>query len=98
MTVPVQRAGEEVAALVESMRRLMGPGGCPWDREQSLETLKTYLMEEAYEVLEALEGGTPAEHCEELGDLLFQVVFQSALREQRGEFAIDDVCRAIKDK
>jgi MazG family protein len=89
--------GEKFAELVEIMRRLLGDGGCPWDREQSLETLKPYLIEEAYEVLEAMDG-TPREHCEELGDLLFQVVFQSALREVAGEFDVDDVARAICEK
>jgi len=84
--------------LVEIMRRLLAPGGCPWDREQSLETLKPYLIEEAYEVLEAMDSPDPREHCEELGDLLFQVVFQSALRERAGQFSIEDVCRAIADK
>jgi len=89
--------GEKFAELVEIMRRLLGEGGCPWDREQTLETLKPYLIEEAYEVLEAMDG-TPREHCEELGDLLFQVVFQSALREAKGQFDVDDVSRAICEK
>ena len=89
--------GEKFAQLVEIMRRLLAPGGCPWDREQSLETLKPFLIEEAYEVLEAMDG-VPREHCDELGDLLFQVVFQSALREQAGEFDVDDVAQAICDK
>jgi len=89
--------GEKFAELVEIMRRLLGEGGCPWDREQTLETLKPYLIEEAYEVLEAMDG-TPHEHCEELGDLLFQVVFQSALREAAGQFNVDDVSKAICDK
>src|SRR5215467_5243734 len=89
--------GEKFAQLVEIMRRLLAPGGCPWDREQSLETLKPYLIEEAYEVLEAMDG-EPREHCDELGDLLFQVVFQSALRQQAGQFDVDDVAQAICDK
>src|SRR5262249_15665758 len=86
--------GEKFAELVEIMRRLLGEGGCPWDREQTLETLKPYLIEEAYEVLEAMDG-EPREHCDELGDLLFQVVFQSALREAAGQFDVDDVAAAI---
>jgi MazG family protein len=86
--------GEKFAELVEIMRRLLADGGCPWDREQSLETLKPYLIEEAYEVLEAIDR-TPGEHCEELGDLLFQVVFQAALREAAGQFDVDDVAAAI---
>jgi MazG family protein len=89
--------GEKFTQLTEIMRRLLAPGGCPWDREQSLETLKPYLIEEAYEVLEAMDG-EPREHCDELGDLLFQVVFQSALRQQAGQFDVDDVAQAICDK
>jgi len=80
------------------MRRLLAPDGCPWDREQTLESLRPYLIEEAFEVLEAVETGTPAEHCEELGDLLMNIVFHAALREQEGAFTIDDVVRSISDK
>jgi MazG family protein len=80
------------------MKRLLAPDGCPWDREQTLHTLKSYLLEETYEVLEAIEQGTPAEHCEELGDLLMQIVFQSELRTAEGAFGIDDVVRGIADK
>ncbi|HTE56195.1 MAG TPA: nucleoside triphosphate pyrophosphohydrolase [Kofleriaceae bacterium] len=92
------RPGASLAGLCDIMRRLLAPDGCPWDREQTLESLRPYLIEEAYEVLEALETGTPADHCEELGDLLMNVVFQAALREQDGEFGIDDVVRGISDK
>ena len=92
------RPGESLAELVSVMARLLAPDGCPWDREQTLGTLKSYLLEETYEVLEAIEEGTPAEHCEELGDLLMQIVFQSALRQAEGAFGIDDVVRGIADK
>jgi len=92
------RPGESLADLVAVMQRLLAPDGCPWDREQTLHTLKSYLLEETYEVLEAIEEGTPAEHCEELGDLLMQVVFQSELRTAEGAFGIDDVVRGIRDK
>ena len=92
------RPGASLAELVSIMNRLLAPGGCPWDREQTLESLRPYLVEETFEVLEALEAGTPAQHCEELGDLLMQIVFQSALREVEGAFAIDDVVRGIADK
>lgn len=92
------RPGQSLADLVEVMNRLLAPDGCPWDREQTLESLRPYLVEETFEVLEALEAGTAADHCEELGDLLMQIVFQSALREAAGEFTIDDVVAGIRDK
>ncbi len=84
--------------LVALMARLRGPGGCPWDREQTLETLKTYLVEETYEVLDALDSGDAAAHQEELGDLLFQVVFQSQVRREEGAFTVDEVIAGIHDK
>ena len=92
------RAGESLADLVEVMQRLLGPDGCPWDREQTLATLEPYLLEETYEVLEALAAGDPRAHCEELGDLLMQIVFQAELRAGAGAFTIDDVVRGIADK
>jgi MazG family protein len=92
------RRGASLAELCDIMRRLLAPDGCPWDREQTLTSLRPYLIEEAFEVLEAVETGTPAEHCEELGDLLMNIVFHSALREQEGAFTIDDVVRGISDK
>jgi MazG family protein len=95
---PSPAPGASLAELVAVMKRLLAPDGCPWDREQTLETLRPFLIEECFEVVEALEVGVPAHHCEELGDLLFQIVFQSAIREAAGEFAIDDVVRGIVDK
>jgi MazG family protein len=92
------RPGSSLAELVAIMDRLLAPNGCPWDREQTLATLRPFLIEESYEVLEAMERGTAREHCEELGDLLMQVVFQAALRRAEGAFAIDDVVRGIADK
>ncbi|HKA89172.1 MAG TPA: nucleoside triphosphate pyrophosphohydrolase [Haliangiales bacterium] len=92
------RPGESLADLVAVMRHLLAPGGCPWDREQTLDTLKSYLLEETYEVLEAIEHGTPADHCEELGDLLMQIAFQAELRAAEGAFTIDDVAKGIADK
>jgi MazG family protein len=80
------------------MEKLLAPDGCPWDREQTLKTLEPFLIEEAYEVLEAIDADDPREHCDELGDLLFQIVFQAALRQQEGHFGIDDVVRAIATK
>ncbi len=92
------RPGEGFCDLVEVMRRLLAPDGCPWDREQTLATLKPYLLEETYELLEAIDTGDAGHHCEELGDVLFQVVFQAAIRARDGQFDIDDVSRGIADK
>lgn len=90
--------GTALPRLVEVMERLLGPDGCPWDKEQTLETLRPFLVEETYEVLDALARGDVAGHKEELGDVMFQVVFQAALRQREGAFDIDDVCNAISDK
>ena len=84
--------------LIEIMRRLRAPGGCPWDREQTLDTLKPFLIEECYEVLDAIESGDPARHEEELGDVLLQVVFQAQLRTEAGQFGFDDVARHLVEK
>jgi len=80
------------------MQRLLAPDGCPWDREQTLETLVPYLVEETYEVVDALAAGNADDHGEELGDLLLQIVFQSELRFTEGKFGIDDVARGIVTK
>ncbi len=87
---------EGLPGLVELMDRLLAEDGCPWDREQTLDSLRPYLLEEAHEVLDAME--TPAEHRKELGDLLFQIVFQSALRQREGAFDIQDVIAGIRTK
>lgn len=84
--------------LVEIMDRLREPGGCPWDREQTHETLKPYLIEEAYEVIEAIESGNRDHLREELGDLLFQVVFHARLTKEQGTFDIHDVVEGISKK
>ena len=91
-------AGSAMTRLVEVMDRLLAPDGCPWDREQTLETLRPFLVEETYEVLDALAKGDVKGHCEELGDLLMQVVFHAAIRRAEGAFDIDDVCNGISDK
>ncbi len=90
--------GEKFVELVELVDRLRGPGGCPWDREQTFDTLKPMMLEEAYEVLEALDSEDNAECCAELGDLLFQVVFLSRLAEDQGAFKIDEVVEGIVSK
>jgi MazG family protein len=84
--------------LVEIMDRLREPGGCPWDREQTYESLRSYLIEECYEVAEALDDGDAPGLREELGDLLLQIVFLSRLAKEDGEFTIDDVVSGIVDK
>ena len=90
--------GASLARLVEIMDRLLGPDGCPWDREQTLESLRPFLVEETYEVLDALVRDDAADHCEELGDLLMQIVFQAALRREAGAFDIDAVVAGISEK
>lgn len=89
---------EGVARLVGVMRRLRAPGGCPWDREQTMASLKPCLLEETYELLEVMDGGDLALHVEELGDVLLQVIFQCAIREEEGRFTFDDVATALADK
>jgi tetrapyrrole methylase family protein / MazG family protein len=84
--------------LLRIMDRLRDPGGCPWDREQSLRTLTPYLLEEAHEVIEAIEAGDAQHHKEELGDLLFQVVFQARIAREDGKFDFAQVCDSISDK
>jgi MazG family protein len=89
------------ADLVSLMDRLRSPNGCPWDREQTYATLAPMLLEEAYEAFEAVEDareGRPRELRDELGDLLFQIVFYAQVAKERGEFTIDDVTSAIHDK
>jgi tetrapyrrole methylase family protein/MazG family protein len=84
--------------LVAVMERLRGEGGCPWDREQTPETLKPFLIEEAYEVLEAIDLGKAEPLCEELGDLLFQVLFHSQIAKEKKEFDIEAVLKTTTDK
>ena len=96
--MPITQRGANFPELVEIMQKLLAPDGCPWDREQTLQTLEPFLIEEAYEVLEAIDTDDAREHCEELGDLLFQIVFQAELRAREGKFGIEDVVRAIATK
>ena len=90
--------GESFPSLVAVMERLLAPDGCPWDREQTFESLKSYLLEEAHEVIEAIDSGDANHHREELGDLLFQVVFQAELARSQGRFEVDEVVAAIREK
>lgn len=84
--------------LIEIMDRLRSPGGCPWDAEQTPESLIPYLLEEAHETIEAIEAGDPALICDELGDLLLQVVFHARIFSERGAFDLGDIATAISDK
>src|SRR3981189_3814240 len=90
--------GEWFEKLVAVQGRLRAPGGCPWDREQTHQSLRTYLVEEAYEVLEALESGNDAKFAEEMGDLLLQIVFHSQIAREEGRFTVAEGIRAIHDK
>lgn len=94
----MSRAQAAIERLLSIMERLRGPQGCPWDREQTLKTLRPYVLEETYEVLEAIDAGDPREHCEELGDLLLQVVFQAQLMKEEGRFDFADVAESISSK
>ena len=84
--------------LVPILERLRDPGGCPWDREQTLHSLAPYFLEEAYEVVDAISDGNPAKLCEELGDLLLQIVFVSRIARENDWFDVDKVCESISDK
>lgn len=90
--------GASLEELAELMAILRGPGGCPWDREQSHASLRSYLIEETYEVVEAIDAGEPHKLKEELGDLLLQIVFHAQLARERGAFTLEDVIRGITAK
>jgi MazG family protein len=91
-------AGEKFSKLVEIMARLRGPGGCPWDRKQTFDTIKAYLLEETYEVLDAIDRRDWAGLEEELGDLLLQPVFLAEMAAEDGKFGIADSLDAINEK
>lgn len=85
-------------ALKGIVAKLRGPDGCPWDKKQTHASLRPYLIEECYEVLQALEEGTPEKLCEELGDLLLQIMLHAQIAAEGGDFEIDDVVRGISEK
>ncbi len=91
-------AGALFESLLSIMVRLRGEGGCPWDREQTRDSLKPYLIEEAYEAVDAIDSGSTESLQEKLGNLLFQVVFHSQVASERGEFAMADLLRTLNDK
>jgi nucleoside triphosphate diphosphatase len=93
-----EQKGQAYIRLVEIMQRLLAPDGCPWDREQNPLTLRRYVLEEACEVIDAIDSGDRAALREELGDLLLQVVFLGELMRKEGAFGPDDIVKAIADK
>lgn len=80
------------------MATLRAPGGCPWDRAQTHQSLTKYAIEEAHEVAEAAESGTPHDLCEELGDLLLQVLFHAEIAQENGDFTLDDIAGGLVEK
>jgi len=94
----VERAAREFTRLVEIMTTLRGPAGCPWDREQTIDSLKPFVLEETYEVLEAIDRHDHAALREELGDFVFEAVFLAQLEAEAGHFAIADSLASIADK
>jgi MazG family protein len=90
--------GERFERAVQIMARLRAPGGCPWDREQTFDTIKPYTLEETYEVLEAIDNRDWAELTGELGDLLLQVLFYSQMASEEGHFSVDDVLDRLSNK
>ena len=93
-----EKSTQAMERLLDVMRKLRAPDGCPWDREQTHESLKSDLIEEAYEVIDAIEGGSASALKEELGDLLLQVVFHAQIGGESGTFEFSDVATGIADK
>src|SRR5881392_1198117 len=93
-----ESAGEKFQKLVSIMHKLRAPGGCPWDREQTFDTIKPYTLEETYEVLDAIDQRDWEELPGELGDLLLQVLFYSQMASEEKRFAIDDVLERLANK
>ena len=89
---------ERLAALIDVVHRLRAPGGCPWDREQTHASLRSTLLEEAYEVLEAIDQGSMPALREELGDVLLQVLMQAEIGQESGEFSLGDVADGVREK
>src|SRR5271167_4575836 len=90
--------GERFERAIQIMARLRAPGGCPWDREQTFDTIKPYTLEETYEVLEAIDNRDWPELTGELGDLLLQVLFYSQMASEEGHFSVDDVLDRLSSK
>ena len=95
---PMPTTGERFERAVSIMARLRGPGGCPWDREQTFDSIKPYTLEETYEVLEAIDNRDWDELTGELGDLLLQVLFYAQMAKDQGTFSIDEVLDRLSNK
>jgi tetrapyrrole methylase family protein/MazG family protein len=98
LNIPKADGKHSLAQILSLMATLRGPSGCPWDREQTKQTLKKFLIEESYEVLEAIETAAPEALQEELGDLLLQIIFLSRIAEEKGEFDFSDVVHTLAEK
>jgi len=96
--MPMSTTGERFERAIAIMERLRAPGGCPWDREQTFDSIKPYTLEETYEVLEAIDNRDWPELAGELGDLLLQVLFYSEMAKEQGSFSIDDVLERLSRK
>ncbi len=89
---------EQLSRLITTMRHLRSPQGCPWDRQQTLESLRPFILEEAYELVDAIDSGNEDEILDELGDLLLQVVFQAQIFSETGKSNLGDIAQRIDDK
>jgi MazG family protein len=96
--LPKQDLANTFMALAELVARLRGPGGCPWDAQQTNETVKVYILEEAYEVLDAIERGHADDLCHEVGDLLFQILFLTSIAEEKNDFTLAQVIQEVTRK
>jgi tetrapyrrole methylase family protein/MazG family protein len=94
----LKTAAPALAELIDLIGRLRGPGGCPWDREQTPRSMARYLIEEAFELADAVESGEPEPVCEEMGDVLFQLLFLAQLYAEARAFDLEEVCRRIAEK
>jgi tetrapyrrole methylase family protein/MazG family protein len=94
----LNRPSAAMDELIRIIERLRGPDGCPWDREQSSSSIVGFLLEEAFELADAIAAGSGAHVCEELGDVLFHILFLAQLHAEKGQFDLGDVCRGISEK
>src|SRR5213079_3070238 len=95
---PLDRAAREFVRLIDIIATLRAPGGCPWDREQTIDSLEPFVLEETYEVLQAIDRHDHAALCEELGDFVFEAVFLAQLESEAGHFTMADSLKSVADK